>query len=266
MKVLRLSALRTGSLQLPPSPQRNILLEAESTPGPRCGWRNDVNEKFQWHHRESNPQSSSSNNCATACSQPIYIVPYLLWWTTVMVRRWARSRYLMAVLIRITVNQGFPDLLGQNFWASKIHMKPPKGLESKTYLLTPWSRVILEKLTSKLCSYSRNSPHVIEPEGSWTYSQQPSTCPYPEPKQSNPYPIPFLNIHFNIILPSMPCSANRFLSLGFPHQNPARTSSLPHTCHTSRPSHFSWLDHPNNIWWATQIIKFLVTQSSPLPC
>ena len=29
-----------------------------------------------------------------------------------------------------------------------------------TYLLTPWSRVLLEKLTSKLCSYSRNSPHL----------------------------------------------------------------------------------------------------------
>ena len=33
-----------------------------------------------------------------------------------------------------------------------------------TYLLTPWSRVLLEKLTSKLCSYSRNSPHLWNPK------------------------------------------------------------------------------------------------------
>jgi hypothetical protein len=25
-----------------------------------------------------------------------------------------------------------------------------------------------------------------------------------------------------------------------------------------RPSHSSWFDHPNNIWWAVQIIKLLV--------
>ena len=75
-----------------------------------------------------------------------YIVSYLLWWTTVMVRSWARSRYLMVIRVRITVNQRFPDLFGQNFWASNIQMKPPKGLESNTYLLTPWSRVLLEGL------------------------------------------------------------------------------------------------------------------------
>ena len=36
----------------------SFLLEAESTPGPYCGWKDYVNEKFQWHHRESNPRSS----------------------------------------------------------------------------------------------------------------------------------------------------------------------------------------------------------------
>ena len=33
-----------------------------------------------------------------------------------------------------------------------------------TYLLTPWSRVLLEQLTSKLCNYSRNSPHLWNPK------------------------------------------------------------------------------------------------------
>jgi hypothetical protein len=36
----------------------SFLLEAESTEGSYCGWKNSVNEKFQWHHRESNPRPS----------------------------------------------------------------------------------------------------------------------------------------------------------------------------------------------------------------
>jgi hypothetical protein len=36
-------------------------------------------------------------------------------------------------------------------------------------------------------------------------------------------------------------------------------------CHMPRPSHTSWFDHPN-ISRGLQIIKLLITQSSPLPC
>jgi hypothetical protein len=47
----------------PPLPPRkyswySFLLEAESTPGPQCDRTDYVNEKFQWHHRESNPRRS----------------------------------------------------------------------------------------------------------------------------------------------------------------------------------------------------------------
>jgi hypothetical protein len=35
----------------------SFLLEVESIPGPQCGRKDYVNEKFQWH-RESNPQHS----------------------------------------------------------------------------------------------------------------------------------------------------------------------------------------------------------------
>jgi hypothetical protein len=55
------------------------------------------------------------------------------------------------------------------------------------YLLTPYSRVLLEKLAG-LCSQSRNSPHFTEPEGSLPHSQVPTTCLYPESTQSSPYP------------------------------------------------------------------------------
>ena len=36
----------------------SFLLEAESTPGLQCGQKDYVNEKFQWHLRESNPRTS----------------------------------------------------------------------------------------------------------------------------------------------------------------------------------------------------------------
>jgi hypothetical protein len=39
----------------------------------------------------------------------------------------------------------------------------------------------------QLCSYSRTSQHFMELEGSLPRSQEPSTGPYPEPDQSNPY-------------------------------------------------------------------------------
>jgi len=59
LRVVRLSALRTGRLY----PRRkyswySFLLEAESTPGPYCGRKDNVSEKFQRHHRESNPRPS----------------------------------------------------------------------------------------------------------------------------------------------------------------------------------------------------------------
>jgi hypothetical protein len=39
-------------------------------------------------------------------------------------------------------------------------------------------------------SASQEIPRIIwKPEGSLLHSQQPATCPYPEPYQSNPYPL-----------------------------------------------------------------------------
>ena len=59
-----------------------------------------------------------------------------------------------------------------------------------TDLLTPWSRVLLEKLTG--FQLAKNSPHFMETKGSLSHSQVPDTCLYAEPAGSNPYPhIPF---------------------------------------------------------------------------
>jgi len=49
MKVVRLSALRTGRLYLPRKYSwYSFLSEAESTPGTLCGWKDYVNDKFQF--------------------------------------------------------------------------------------------------------------------------------------------------------------------------------------------------------------------------
>jgi hypothetical protein len=53
------------------------------------------------------------------------------------------------------------------------------------YLVTPCSRVLLEKLIG---SQSRVSPHFMETEGSLPLSQGPATCPHPKPDRSSPYP------------------------------------------------------------------------------
>ena len=71
MKVVRLSALRTGCLYPGKYSWYSFLSKSESTPEPLCAGKDYVNEKFQCHNRETNPrpsglQHSASTNCATA--------------------------------------------------------------------------------------------------------------------------------------------------------------------------------------------------------
>ena len=109
------------------------------------------------------------------------------------------------------------------------------------YLLTPWSRVFLDKLTSKLCSWSRNSPHLWNPK----VPHRTHKCPPPVPILSQLHPVPtthsnFLKIHLNIILPSTSWSPQWPLSPRLPHQHPVHTLSSPirATC----PAHLIRLD------------------------
>jgi len=76
---------------------------------------------------------------------------------------------------------------------------------------------------------------------------------WPRPMQSI-FPSHFLEIHFNIILPSTPGSFKWSLFFGSSNQS-CLPLSCPHTCHMIRLSHSSCFDHSNNIWWGVQIIK-----------
>jgi hypothetical protein len=61
------------------------------------------------------------------------------------------------------------------------------------------------------------------------------------------------------MLPShMPRSSQWSLTFGSPNQNPVNTSPFPYACHMSCSPHPPWFNHPNNIRWIIQAVKFII--------
>ena len=125
------------------------------------------------------------------------------------------------------------------------------------YLLTPWSTVLLEKLTG--LQLAKKFPKFYGTRRFITAvtNARNLSLSWASSIQSIPPTSHFLKIHLNIILPSMPKSPKWSLSLRFPHQNPLY-GSPPYTRCMLRPSHSSRFYHQNIIGWVVQNIKLLI--------
>ena len=115
-----------------------------------------------------------------------------------------------------------------------VHTVKTYGGGGEVYLLTPWSRVLLEKLTS----FAANQ-EILRILWNPKVHYRTHKRPPPVPILSQLHPVPttpsdFLKIHLNIILPSTSWSPQWSLSLRFPHQNLVHTSPFLHTCHMPR--------------------------------
>ena len=67
-----------------------------------------------------------------------------------------------------------------------------------------------------------------------------TACPYPDQVNQPHAPSPLLEIHFNIMLPSVPRSSKWCPSLRSPHHNHSCTSFFP--IHATRPTHLILID------------------------
>jgi hypothetical protein len=118
-----------------------------------------------------------------------------------------------------------------------------------TYLLTPWCRILLEKLivpqlvkNIPLSYGTRRFITVFTKARHWTLSWA-----------SRIQFAPSIPISLRSIL-----MLSSHLRLGLPNQNPVNTSPLPHACHMSRPPHPPWFNHPNNIRRRIQVMKLII--------
>ena len=126
------------------------------------------------------------------------------------------------------------------------------------YLLTPCSRVLLEKLIG--LQLVKKYPAFY---GTPKIHCRIHKCPPPVPilSQLGPVHTPkshFLKTHRNIIRPSTPGSPKWSLFLRFSHHKLVYAFPLTHTRYMPCPSLSSRFDHPHNIGRGIQIIKLLL--------
>ena len=127
----------------------------------------------------------------------------------------------------------------------------------RTYLLTPCSRFLHEKLTRlQPVNKSPAFPGTRRLIRAFTRARHLSLS-WAISIQSMPHPTSW-TLNFNSFLSSTPRFSQWSQSIRSPHQTPVITPPVFHICHVPCRSHCPSLDHPNNIWWGVQIIKLYV--------
>ena len=141
---------------------------------------------------------------------------------------------------------------------SSLYWRGWSNLNLNTCSFTPPSRVLLEKMTGS--QLVKKFPAFYGTRGfitaftsarhlslSWVSSIQSITT-HPTSWRS----ILIISSHLRLGLPSS------LFPSGFRTKTPYAPLLSPHTCYMPRPSHSSRFDHPNNVWWAAQIINPLI--------
>ena len=121
------------------------------------------------------------------------------------------------------------DCLLQVYFSIGMRPAPAHDPPAPSPILTPWCRVVLEKLTG-LQLVKKFPAFLWNPKVQYRTHKRPP--PVPILGQPNPIHIPtshLLKIHPNIIYPSTPRSPQWSLSVRFPRQDPIRPPLLTHT-------------------------------------
>jgi hypothetical protein len=107
-----------------------------------------------------------------------------------------------------------------------------------TYLLAPWSRVLLEKLTGFQLVKKFPAFYGTPKAHYRIHKCPPSVSILSQPNPVHTPTFHFLIIHPYMILPSMPGSPQWSLSLRFSHQNHIHASLLPYPGYIPRLYHY----------------------------
>ena len=155
-----------------------------------------------------------------------------------------------------------PATSGLRWVVMKTRESGPPRRDSMLYLLTPCSRVLLEKLTgSQLVKKFPAFYWTRRFIKAFTSARHLSLYPVRSIKSMPPPPNP--TSWRSILILSSRLYLGTLSGL-FPLGLPCR--HLSHTCYMPRPSQYSRFDHPSIIRWTVQIITLLIMQLSPLPC